>query len=570
MRETDGAPRRIHGRVLDVHGDPVAAVAVGRADRRSEVLAHSAVDGSFDFELERGDHELVALAHEWATVRRAGVRATNETRDQLVIVAPAIDLAGRVVESSNRAVAGAHIKVVTPHEAFAGFPYVLEFTSFEAFEAKSHDDGSFSIDRAPAVAGARLVTEHEGFENDSRALPLESTGDLLIELEPSRIEGAYVEGLVVHEDRTPATKAEVHLAGEKCATDSQGRFRLKISSSVRASAGVAIDRGSVAAGTPLVAIERGYQAAVVPDFGRVIEANDQHPPPMELVLGPPPLSIAGHVIDAEGRPCKAWNVNLLDATEVSQLSIPLITAEDLTLGVNDKRFTDAQGAFEIGGLLRGREYRVQAWSGSDLTLLRSPPIAAGRSDVVLQVPRDAFFEKIAGRVVTRDGAPLEKIAVTLGLKTLVTSFGSQWTSGATAMTKSDGSFEFSHVPRASTMLSIDGDAILPANRTLADVDPARPIEIVALRRCHFRIEAQPGERAPTSFAAVDRDGRELSVWVILNTSTMSMTRMTITDGKTPVVSVSEEVRSFLFYRDDQMLSMQPVTLSPDEIAVIRL
>jgi hypothetical protein len=548
------SPIHVRGRTLDVQGNPVAGVGV---DGQKAPTARSDASGVFDIDLDDFGRKLVAIAEHWVTVRYDRVDESNLDQEHFLIVAAPISLSGKVADASGRPLADATVQVDISIGAFAGFPLALDSTGLERFATKSGADGAFELKDGPSVARAQLVTSLANFESDSRPLPSESVSGLYIELKDRPKEGtkgsAILEGVVVHEDDSPAEGARVILVDNEAKTDGQGRFRLELRSADPE--------------TPLVAILRGFQAAVMPEYGRVLKATDGHPPPVRLVLGPPPLSIAGHVFNADGQACPKWTVALVQGTGVSQYRIPVITAEDLSSGAEVRAVTDGKGAFRLSGL-RNIAYQLRAW-GKDGRMIQSEPIQAGSEDVVLRTGPDAWVERIVGRVVSRDGIPIEGIAIGLELVTYRTTFGSQSENLRTTTTRSDGTFELERVPRRFARLSVRGEAIQETGRDLESIDLDHPIEIVVLRTCRFRFESDGGEGAPTHISALDELGKELGLVTREDRRMMSGPFAELTNGKSHVLSVSEEASRLVLYKGGLLLSSQPIRLTPGEITTVR-
>ena len=64
------------------------------------------------------------------------------------------------------------------------------------------------------------------------------------------------------------------------------------------------------------------------------------------------------------------------------------------------------GAFAIGGLV-DRNYRLRFVNKNTLEIHVSEPIAAGTDDARIILPASALHDELRGRVVTRDGEPVE-------------------------------------------------------------------------------------------------------------------------------------------------------------------
>jgi protocatechuate 3,4-dioxygenase beta subunit len=545
-------PMRIRGRVLDVRGKPIPAVAVG-AEGVSEPLARSDAFGVFAFDLEGNGRKLVSKSDGWITVRYDLVERGRSEREHLVLVAEPIALTGRVVDESNRPIAGARVAVWMPISTFAGFPYALDATGVVAPSVLTKEDGSFRIERAPAVERARLQTSADGFEVDTRPIPADPAPDFLVEMRKVESKGAVLEGVVFHEDGSPADGAIVHLLDREATTDARGNFRLEI--------------GRVPPDAPLVATKPGFQPAVLPEYGRLIDATDGHPPAARLMLGPEPLTIAGRVLEADGRPCEGWSVSIAEGTAITQFQIPVVTAESRTAGKKNRGTTDAKGAFEIGGL-RDMPYVLQAW-GRDGRMIRSAHVSAGTRDLELRCDPDAFLPRIAGRVVTREGAPLPGLRVEVALVTVETEFGSAWDGVQETTTNSDGTFEFERVPKRSTRLTVQGDEVTTTSLRIEEIDLDRPLEIVVVRLLRFRFVGEPGPNAPTFVGVLDREGQSLELVTRQARSTMSGRRARLADGSSHVLSTSEDAARLVLYRGEEILSSQPLRLVPGEIVTLR-
>ena len=542
---------RVRGRVLDVAGTPIPGVSVGIEGRSTPLDASDAL-GVFEFDLEPGRRKIVSTSDEWITVRYDLVQPGEPERERFVIVAPPLALEGRVVDATDQPIAGATVRVDVPIAAFAGFPLALDSTGVVSASAKSGPDGSFRLVRAPSIPRAALETSAEGFEDDRRPLPSESASDLRIELRRPEATDAALEGVVFHPDGSPAAEATVHLDDRNAATDERGAFRLPL--------------GRVDEGTYLVATKKGFQPAVMPEYGRVLAASDGHPAPVQLVLGPPPLSISGRVLEADGKPCRGWSVAIRFGTPISQFRVPPITAEGVTSGQDRPRTTDASGAFVIEGL-RGTSYVLQAW-GRDGRMIVSDPIDAGASDVELRCEADAFLREVRGRVVSRDGLPLPKVDVSVSLVTFEMPFGRSWEDVAATKTGEGGFFALEKVPRRATRLDIDGEGVQPTSLAVEEIDLERPLVIVVGRTCRFRYESRPGEVVPTELEVLDAEGAALDLVTREARSMMSGSRARLADGQSHVLSVGEEAVRLVLYKEGEVLSSQPLKLAAGEIVTV--
>ncbi len=551
----------VRGRVVDRAGAGVPRVPLVRTGQanapstRAIELATSGPDGSFAAELPafRGDDTLAASpASPWATLRAARVRA-EDPGDQLVVVAPAVALAGAVVEAGGGPLAGATVRFRVPVQALIGFPAPLDGTVAADAQAVSGADGRFALARAPAAPGARLQVEHAGFRALDEPAPDGPRDDLLLALERLGEDEPWLLGVVVRPDGTPARGARVRLGALATRTDEDGRFGLA--------------RAPEEPEAPLVAALVGRQPAVLPRAGELL--RQEFPPPLvRLVLGARALSIRGVVLDAEGLPLPRWRVGLVDGTVLGPNRIPAELAEDLARGKEVQTETDAQGRFVLGGLLE-RDYVVQAFDAGTLLMLRTGPVPAGTRDLVLRVPADALVARVTGVVVARDGAPLAGVRVGSALTTSRNGGASEQLPGRSVLTGADGRFALEQVPRRLVELTVSGEDVIPQAFAL---DPERDLRLTVARRLHFRVALGPaaGEQPPPdAIAVLDAAGAFLPLYLFQGNGWSSSSVYGLARLGTNALGVSEDAALLVFLRESAEVARTPLALAPDEVTVVR-
>lgn len=565
------SPLRVHGRVLDVHGQGLAGVPLTKASDgvfpiQGATLAVTGAGGAFELELELGGRGSVRLEcvddGRYLTLRAGQVTRQEGAREVLVLAAPAIELAGGVAEVGARPLAGATVAFHVPIEVFAGFPVPLDASVPVSIETRSGDDGRFTGLRIPAVAGAELHVSHAGFRSTSVRAPGEPQIDLWIELEPLTAGEPWLRGIVLHADGTPADGAQVRLDGLATESAEDGTF--------------AFEQEWADPAAPLVAALRGVQPAVLARAGELLQ-QEFAPAPVRLVLGGPTLSISGKILDADGEPCRGWRVALLDGTIVTLNRVPFDLAEDLARGKKVATRSDRAGAFELEGLL-ARDYVVQVHDEDSLLMLRSDPVPAGTRELVLRVPADALHARLAGQVVGRDGRPIGGARVGTRLVTAVSGGATSYDNGAGVVSDEDGRFELASVPRRFVLLDVDGEAVIPAVIELEEGAALEDLRLEVARRCHMRVEfapegAEAGAAAesaqPDALAALDPEGQELSIYTFQGNGWSSSTRLHLSGLDTHPLGVSEDARTLVFYRAGAELWRVPVTLAPGELSVVK-
>jgi protocatechuate 3,4-dioxygenase beta subunit len=551
----------IAGRVLDLEDRPVADLEVRLTGASDDWTARSDGRGAFRIEapesLPRGSHELVVRAETHATLCPSLVTAQNVGREHLVVVARAVNLAGRVVDESGAGIGGARVTVSLASELRRRFPYPLDMTRREDVSLTTEDDGSFEVEGAPTFEGGSLGASAPGHQAASIPIPGASHADLVLRLtaeaprsEPEKL----VEGRVLLPDRSPAEDAQVQYASEKATTDSEGRFRLPFP-------------GPVEPKTILAAGKKGFGTAVIADFGEQAQAVLPHPPgPFTLVLGEH-HAIAGNVQDSRGEPAKGWQVSLWRGTELSEYSIPPDLAEHL--GRGSKTTTDEQGAFRLTGLA-DRKYVILAYDQKTLVSLRSAPVHAGTEDLVLRVPADAVYERVAGRVLSRGGLPLKDVQVQAKLVTYSTSFGSSWISARqSALTDEDGTFELHDFPSAFASLELSGESIVPEDFELEAGARIENLRLEVAQRCHFRVEVGPAVEGDLYATMEDEAGENLTLYRFQSRGWTGSTNSQLEAGAANLFTASEDART-LVVRVGEEVRRMPVDLDPGRVTEIHI
>src|SRR5262249_42527885 len=147
------------------------------------------------------------------------------------------------------------------------------------------------------------------------------------------------------------------------------------------------------------------------------------------------------------------------------------------------------------GLL-DRPYRVTAMDPRTLLRTEEGPIAAGGEGVILRMPADTLYARVAGRVVSRSGRPIAGARVF----PMCDAFRTQLKEGMAptshqaseqVQTDAQGRFELRRVPKSLVYLRIEGEGLIPLEYGRGGELPRDRIEDLAITvdlRCHFKIE----------------------------------------------------------------------------------
>lgn len=553
------ASRRVRGSVLGLAGEPLGGVPLALEQAPDVELGRSRPDGAFELELRgplaggwKGSCLVVPDAR-FALVRTSCVR--EEERPLLVVLAPALDLGGRVVDDQGAPLEEVDLRIESGPMLFSGFTQVLDQTSdVESWSTTTDASGRFSLARCPGSAAFVLAAYAPGFLPRRTPLPQSPRSDLEIVLARDPQAGdCTVAGRVLRADGGPAAGASVRLGEQRTRAREDGTFRL--------ACGTPFDE------TPLAAWLPGVQPAVLERFGERLRSAPDGLPPVELVLGPPALELAGRLLDARGEPLVGWEVSLASGTELSAFRVPPQFVESEVSGIEPPVLSDSRGAFRLGGL-RARSYVVRAWARDKLLSLRSPPVEAGRDDLVLTLPEDALRARVTGQVVSRSGLPLPGALVNVQMVLHETAHGSSTLGGSAVRTDDAGRFELVDVPRSDLVLSVGGEDVIPERFAIAPHEPDEGHRLSVAARCHFTVEPlEPG--VWTSFSMEDARQELLPIYTFQGGGWGSTTHQGLAQGPSRPYAVSEDAVAIVLRRAEGEPKRVEIRLVPGDVALLR-
>lgn len=557
----DSTARIVRGRVLDAFGHGLAGIAL-RLDAGvpgSDSRCTSAAGGWFEIGVRGSAETVLAADPRYATVLAGMARVLGETQ-ALVVVAPRIELAGRVLDESGAPVVGATVELELPADFGAEWGLALDYSLAQAWTAASGADGRFALAAAPALDEAALQATLGGYESHSEPAPLHSDQALVIVLTRPPACDHLVHGVVLDPAGTPVEGARVAARGESTLTRSDGAFALDLSQSdVR---------------PPLIAVKHGFQPALF-EPERDERGAPRWPASIVLRLGGSPGSLHGRVVDADGRAVSGAKVWLVDPTPFGQMGQYLMAAESLARG--DERFwsfavTDTDGRFSIDGLLE-RAYRVQALAPETLVSVESAPLRAADSPVELVLPTNDVHDLVAGRIVSRGGRPVPGALVRLFRKTFEVQLAegrqNDAQEGESRITDPDGAFEFTAVPKEGVHLLVTGDTLLFAGTDLMREDDVTDIEIAVSVRLHLQVELDAPHDRADSLRVLDAAGNQLTLNRMAGEGAHFGPRMPILDGRSAVISLDEDAATLVLERGAEEVARMPLHLVPGAPNVVR-
>lgn len=544
----------LHGRVLDEHGRPLAGVRLTTRPappRDARIVSES--DGRFALALEGRPTSVVSADERLATVLAGSASTVLEA---LVVVAPRVRLEGRVVDEDGAPLRGVAIAVRLPHGFGADFGIALDSALTNAWETTSDESGAFALGEAPSLEGAVVAATLSGFGAHLEPVPGPPGAHLEIVLRRATDADARVRGIVLDPAGAFVPGARVALGAQSVFSDAGGRFELDTAQHPRP--------------TRLLAVLRGFQPGVYDLDG------PKWPAEVVLRLGSAPLSIRGRVVDGAGKGVDHARVWIADPTPFGIVENEPLHVEALA-DKDDLRFwayaeTDAGGAFELAGLLV-RDYRLVALDPRTLVQSKSEPIAAGSRDVVLRLPADATWPRLSGRVVASDGEGIADVSVQVQRPAFEFTFPDggtrdDWSHREPVRTDAHGRFEFADVPRAGTELFAFGDPILFASVAVESIGDPSDVTIRAERRMHLQIELDaPHERADSA-RVLDASEKPLILRIMRGDTSFTNRTTKLIDGRSEVLSLSDQARTLVLLRGDEEVARIPVQLARDRVNLV--
>lgn len=583
-------------RVLDGEGGPVAGVPIV-TESGAELVGTSGPGGWFDARIESERMSLVVGDERWVTVS-SGEWSAGTSYDPVVVIAPSIDLAGRVEDSDGRRLRDVNVRYAFPEAFHTRFADVLDATSERSWVVETDPDGRFTLERVPAIEGAALRASLFGYEADELPAPLRSDDALLLILDRPEVPLAgAVRGRVVDPSGAPVEAAHVAMGVESVVTDEAGDFEIDLRYAVTSD--------------ELTAVKAGFRPGRMERPSAPGEGTTGWPDFVVVELGAPALTIRGRILDHDGVPVSDAKVWLADPTPTAPIGRMPSNLEALMAGgpvppqaVESRSFrperdgdsftdfvaragppsalwfwvgTDAGGRFELPGL-DDRHYRLNVLAAG-LEIVTTGPIRAGVDDEVVRLPKPDVYPRVQGTVRAPGGKPVAGVSVRPWRPVFdATSRVFGGTSqvmlverAESVVTDDQGRFSFDDVPRHGVRLTFDADSIVPTRLSLEDVDSPRALDVRVAFRCHLQVVVKdPDEKPYDAIAITDADGHPLDIMLLSEGSVNAFTDVPLIDGKSGVVSISSEARELQFLQDGEVQESVRIDPVPGEVNLVEL
>lgn len=569
------------GRVLDVEGNAVGGVPLvlvphangtpldafrSAEDTKREPVATSGADGTFEMKTRLGGGTLLASSAQMTTVFAADISSgqTHLQENLVVVVAPRGGLGGVVVTEEGAPVAQAQVDVRVERRILSSLAGVAD-QSFEIpWRATTDERGRFEIPAAPAIEGAHLIVSATGYANQYEPAPPRPSLDLRIVLH--RLDKVFPRGEVVDAEGHPVEGAFVSCNLSSTRTDPEGRFTIDVGREYFEGLGPYSK-------DEIVAARRGFLPA------RFAKPRDGWPAFVTLRLEGEPLEIRGRVVDEAGAGVVGAEVWIIDehsfgvvVEEVGNTG-RLRSVEALLRGDDDttRITTGKDGAFVLSGLLAER-YRVACLDRRSLLHAETGPLLAGTRDVRLVLKGGEHCVRVAGRVVSRAGKPVEGVLLHPGVRLARWPYGESpqfATHGDSTATDADGRFAFEKLSPEGLSFQLLSPNLLvmewkpPADAKLDD------LKIEVALRCHVQVDLGDREEYAESFVVLDGAGSKIEALEYQGPMAMVHDPVPIELGRSPVVAITEDAKTLVLSKGGQEVARFPLSLAPGELKVVR-
>lgn len=518
--------------------DPIAARALILGEAPSVASTRTDADGRYSLGARTEGSEARVVDPRWCHLGTAN--RPDATKETLLIVVPAVRVAGRVVDRDGRAVGGAEVSLRCVASDLPHLDPGLEWQlrRERSWKTASDADGRFVFAQVAGSKAAQVgvgLLQHGGPNTyGGLGIPLPETGreelTLLIDVptrvleleEPPRV---TITGSVRQPDGSPARGAHVSLRDEATRADERGRYELSVDPDED--------------GWPtLWAVLPGIGYAELPDFLAGRRPFGAGPLRADLTLAQPFRVIRGRVVDEGGHGQAGVEVELLDGVRRGPRSgtIESLHGSRMFQAV----VTDAAGAFVHDGLL-DRAYRLSV-SVEDITV-RTAPLQAGTSDVLLRVPERGIVPVVSGVVVGRDGAPL--VGVTIGI------------GGVRVESDEHGRWSLAEVSRRRDLL-VRGSGLEQGRWPPDEWVDGDDLRLVLHRPCRFVVV--PTDDAADAFALLDERERPMKLRSLGRSSIQ--TRVARDADGFPVCDATDAAAWIVLYRGEDELRRTRVALDP--------
>jgi len=384
------------GHVVDLAGFPVAGVALAGAEGAASdpELARSGADGSFELPQGAVPERVIAREPGLATVR-AAVADGGRAPSAPVLVAPAVDVAGRVLDAWGTALADAELELRVGEVAFLALDRPLLGTQAVPRAARTGFAGEFALAGLPSGRGIELEVRRSGHATLRVPVPASDRSGWDLVLPALAVDATGPRGWIRLASGEPAAGARVGWGTREARADAYGGFAFP-----------PVDPG--AADTQLTVHLAGYEPLHVE-----LPPPGEDDRPLRVVLGERLATLTGRVVDPLGAPRAGWRVLVLahdDDEGGAACAPPALDADGAHSAAVQMAATrtDASGAFAVHDVAAGR-LAVAAFDPDTLSVSTIATVVVGpgdRHELELASRLRDPWSRWTGRVLDESGAPV--------------------------------------------------------------------------------------------------------------------------------------------------------------------
>ncbi|QDV07929.1 ECF RNA polymerase sigma factor SigW [Planctomycetes bacterium Poly30] len=474
------------------------------------------------------------------------------------LMAPAVRLAGRVVDSNGDAVAGAQVRYVSEPALCLRLTEAIRHAGFrtEGRSVTAGSDGSFDLGFVPADALA-MVNAYSGRAHSARVeTPVSSDlGVVLVVRREKSVQEGILRGRVEHVDGTACARATVRFKYHEAEADDDGRFEVGIP-----------DIGADESPRITTQDESGRFGAV--EGARLRSVLEEVGAEVRIEVPDAMGAVQGTLLHPDGSPARLISMALFDGTPKGSSSATLERIES-SLGGR----TDREGRFELI-FLRDRPYTLRFYSFEPLMVHDVVVDPAEADPWTITLPVEPNVRSAEGVVVDRRGEPVAgaRAAISIVLDAGGFATGRPDVVGLSMTTDAEGHFFFPSLPAQGVEVAVTTDEMSSnhaASYSIASFEPgeAKRIEVDPL--CEVILSV--ADEAVTAIGARDGGGKDLTLLSrVANHSTYSENLRREAGSEFPLLFVPQSTVELILRAGYRELRTEPVRLERGKLNRLRL